>query len=84
MFSGSENYVGHRGYCSVCWIRNFYCLHGFEGIKYEPVRHFKLAGEFFKDIKLCYDFERNLNFWCVGFEYKWRDISLGDNGWVVS
>ena len=77
MFSGCENNVGHRGYCFVYRIRATYCLHDFEEIKYEPVKRFKLAGELFEDVKLCYEFGKRLNFWCEPFEYKWRDISLG-------
>ena len=36
-----------------------------------------LAGELFEDIKLCYKFDKRLNFCCEEFECKWRDISIG-------
>ena len=76
LFSGCENYVGYRGHCFVCWIRDPYCSHDFEEIKYKPVKHFKLLGGLFKDIKLFCDFDKSLNFWLEEFEYKWRGISL--------
>ena len=38
-----------------------YCLYDLEKIKFEPF--IKLAAEIFKDIKLCYDFDKTLNFW---------------------
>ena len=80
MFSGCENYVGHRGYCFVCQINNTYCSYDFEEIKYQPVKLFKLATEFFKDIRLCYKFDKSLNFWSEDCEYKWRDIPSGIMG----
>ena len=76
LFSGSENYVGYRGHFFVCWIRDPYCSLDFEEIKYKPVKHFKLLGGLFKDIKLFCDFDKSLNFWFEEFEYKWRGISL--------
>ena len=42
----------------------------------------KLADEIFEDIKLCYEFDKRLNFWCEKFEYKWSDISLGVMGGI--
>ena len=73
LFPGCENYVGHRGYCVVCRIRDMYCSHDFEEIKYDPV-------------KLSYsellEFDNRLNFWWEEFEYKWRDISLGVMGGI--
>ena len=81
-FSGCENYVGHRGYCFVCRIRDTYCSHDFNEIKYDPIKLFKLVGELFEDTKLCYEFDKRLNFSGEEFEYKWRDISLGVMGGI--
>ena len=75
LFSGYESYVGHRGYCFVCWIIETYCPYNFEKIKDKTF--IKIAAKLFKDIKWCYDFDKTLNFWDEEFEYKWREISLG-------
>ena len=62
-------------------IKELHCkLLNILSLIYEPIKLFKLAGELFKDIKLCYEFDERLNFWCEEFEYKWRDISLGVMG----
>ena len=50
LFSGCKNYVGHRDYCFVCWIKEMYCPYDFEKIKYEPF--IKLTAELFEDVKL--------------------------------
>lgn len=80
--SGCENCVGHRGYCYVCQIVDTYFTNDFEKVKYEPVKFFKLAGESSEDVKLCYEFNPQVDFWLNGMEFKWRDIALGEMGSV--
>ena len=77
LFSGCENYVGHRRYCFVCWINDTYFCYDFEEIKYQPVKLFMLATELFEDNRLCYGFNKSLNFSSEDYKYKWSDISTG-------
>ena len=73
---GYENYVGYQGYCCVCPIVDTYCINDFEKVKDNPVKLFKLASEFFEDVKLCYEFHPRIDFWPKDFEFKCRDNAL--------
>ena len=72
-FSGCQNYIGYKGYCYICRFCDHYPSYYIEKIKCEPAKLANVAFELFDEIKLCYEFDKSIDFfWKKDYKYRWR------------
>lgn len=72
-FSGCRNNIGHEGYWYICRFCDHYSSSDLQKIKYEPDKLINFSFALFNDIKLCYEFNKSINFfWKKDYEYRWR------------
>ena len=61
-FTGCQNYIGYKGYCYICRFCDHYSPFYIEKVNYEPAKLANFAFELFNEIKLCYEFNKSIDF----------------------